>query len=60
MITIVTQRTVGLHPVIVIIAILMGAQIGGFLGVVISVPAAAVFEEIIDVWSSKRRAIAEA
>jgi predicted PurR-regulated permease PerM len=46
---------VGLHPVIVIVALLIGAEIGGVLGIIISVPTAAVFQEVIQDWSSKRR-----
>lgn len=49
------RRTVGLHPVIVVIAILIGAEAGGLLGILISVPTAAVFEEVIGEWSSKKR-----
>jgi predicted PurR-regulated permease PerM len=55
---ILSRRAVGLHPVIVIVALLIGAEIGGFLGVVIAVPAAAVFQEVIQEWSTKKRAIA--
>lgn len=50
-----TRRTVGLHPVIVIIALLIGAEVGGFLGILISVPAAAVFQEVIDEWSTRKK-----
>lgn len=50
-----SRRSVGLHPVIVIVALLIGAEIGGVLGVIISVPTAAVFQEVIQDWSSKRR-----
>ncbi|HUZ92454.1 MAG TPA: AI-2E family transporter [Candidatus Paceibacterota bacterium] len=53
------RRSVGLHPVIVITALLIGAEIGGILGIVIAVPAAAVFQEIIDEWSSKKRPAGE-
>jgi predicted PurR-regulated permease PerM len=49
------RRTLGLHPVIVIIALLIGAEVGSVLGVLISVPAAAVFEEALDEWSQKKR-----
>ncbi|MDO8536886.1 MAG: AI-2E family transporter [bacterium] len=49
------RRSVGLHPVIVIISLLIGAEVGGFLGILISVPAAAIFQEIVDEWSSKKR-----
>ncbi|MDP2598417.1 MAG: AI-2E family transporter [Candidatus Liptonbacteria bacterium] len=53
------RRSIGLHPVIVIIALLIGAEVGGVLGIVIAVPAAAVFQEIIDDWSSKKRPATE-
>ncbi len=49
-------RNVGLHPVIVIVALLMGAEIGGFLGILIAVPAAVVFQEIIENWSDRKKA----
>jgi len=52
-----SRRAVGLHPVIVIVALLIGAEVGGFLGIVIAVPAAAVFQEVIQEWSSKKRAV---
>ncbi len=50
-----TGRSVGLHPVIVIVALLIGVEIGGFLGILIAVPAAAVIQEIIEDWSNTRR-----
>jgi predicted PurR-regulated permease PerM len=56
LVPILSRRVVDLHPVIVIVAILIGAEVGGFLGIVISVPAAAVFQEVIQEWSSKKRA----
>ncbi|MBI4087225.1 MAG: AI-2E family transporter [Candidatus Liptonbacteria bacterium] len=59
LVPILTRRTVGLHPVIVIVALLIGAEVGGFLGVLIAVPAAAVFQEIIDEWSTRKRAAPE-
>ncbi len=48
-------RNVGLHPVIVIIALLIGAEVGGFLGILISVPAAVVFQEVIEYWSDQKK-----
>ncbi|MEK7195515.1 MAG: AI-2E family transporter [Patescibacteria group bacterium] len=51
-------RTIGLHPVIVIISLLIGAEISGLLGVLIAVPAAAVFVEVIEEWSGKKKAAA--
>lgn len=53
-----SRRSVGLHPVIVIVALLIGAEIGGVLGIIIAVPLAAIFQEVVQDWSSKRRAAA--
>ncbi len=52
---ILSRRSVGLHPVIVIGALLIGATVGGLLGIIISVPAAAVFQEVIGEWSVRKR-----
>jgi predicted PurR-regulated permease PerM len=56
LVPILTRRSVGLHPVIVIVALLIGAELGGVLGIIISVPLAAVFQEVVQDWSTKRRA----
>lgn len=53
------RRTVGLHPVIVIVALLIGAEILGILGILIAVPVAAVFQEVVDEWSSRKKPRAE-
>jgi predicted PurR-regulated permease PerM len=55
-----SQRSVGLHPVIVIIALLIGAEVGGILGIVISVPVAAIVQEVVQDWSARRRAATSA
>ncbi len=51
-----SRRSVGLHPVIVIVALLIGAELGGILGIIISVPLAAIAQEVVQDWSTKRRA----
>lgn len=53
-----TKRSVGLHPVIVIAALLMGAEVAGMLGILIAVPAAAVFQEIFDDRSWRKKQVA--
>ena len=57
LIPLLSRRSVGLHPVIVIVALLIGAEISGILGIIIAVPAAAVFQEVVQEWSTnvKRR-----
>lgn len=58
LIPLLSRRSVGLHPVIVIVALLIGAEVGGVLGIIIAVPLAAIFQEVVQDWSSKRRAAA--
>lgn len=48
-------RNVGLHPVVVIIALLIGAQVQGILGILIAVPAAVVLQEIVDDRSGRKK-----
>jgi len=56
LVPILVARGAGLHPVVVIIALLMGAEIGGFLGVVIAVPAAVVLQEVVEDHSNQKQA----
>jgi len=42
----VVKKIVGVPPLVVILAILIGAQLAGFLGIILAVPAAAVLMEI--------------
>lgn len=44
----VVKKVVGVPPMISILALLIGGQLAGFLGIVISVPVAAVFMELIN------------
>lgn len=48
LIPIVMRKTVGLHPVVAVIALLAGAQIAGFVGIILAVPTAVVIQEIIE------------
>lgn len=44
----VVKKIVGVPPMIVIIALIVGAQLGGFLGILLSVPVAATLMEFFD------------
>ncbi len=48
----VMQKTVGLSPVIIIIAILIGAELFGFVGIMLSIPVAAAISVIVDEWDT--------
>lgn len=44
----VVKKIIGVPPIIVILALIVGAQLGGFLGLLISVPLAATLMEYLD------------
>ncbi len=51
----VVKRVVGVPPLLVILALIAGAQLAGFLGVLLSVPIAAALQELVsDIEKSKR------
>ncbi|MAF59577.1 MAG: AI-2E family transporter [Candidatus Pacebacteria bacterium] len=54
----VVTKVVGVPPLLVIIALLIGAQVAGFLGIILSVPAAAVIQEFVkDLQKERKRAL---
>lgn len=56
-----TRQAVGLHPVVVITALLLGYQLGGVMGTLAAVPGAAVFQEILEeVGRRRQQAVAAA
>ncbi len=56
---IVVKKVVGIPPLIVILALLVGYKLLGFLGVLISVPIAGAIQELVsDINASKTRALA--
>lgn len=44
----VVQKVLGVAPLVVILAIIIGAQLGGFLGILIAVPLAAAIQEYVN------------
>jgi predicted PurR-regulated permease PerM len=55
---IVVKKVVGIPPLIVILALLVGYKLLGFLGVLISVPVASAIQELVsDIYESKKRAL---
>lgn len=50
-------KAVGLSPVVIIFAILIGARLAGFLGVVLAVPVAAIISVLIQEWPTLRKRI---
>lgn len=54
-IPVVMRRAVGLSPLIVVLSLLIGAKIGGILGILLAVPITAVAVEILNDWDRKKR-----
>ena len=54
---VVMRRAVGLSPLVVVIALLVGAKLGGILGILLAVPLTAVGAELVNDWDKKKRAL---
>ena len=54
---VVVRKTVGVHPIIVILAIMIGGQIGGFFGILLSIPLSAVVVEISNDITARKRPV---
>lgn len=54
LVPIVMGRTVGLNPVVVILALLIGFKLAGIVGMILAVPVAAIIVEILDEFSRHR------
>jgi len=50
----ITKKIVGLNPVVSIMALLLGARLAGFLGVLIAIPLAASLTMLVDEWLADR------
>lgn len=55
----VMQKSVGLSPVLIILAILVGGKLGGILGVVLAIPLAAGVFVLLDEWIKFRTSLQE-
>ncbi len=51
----VVQKVLGISPLVVILAIIVGANLGGFLGILIAVPVAAAIQEYVNDLQKHRR-----
>lgn len=50
----VVTKVVGVPPLLVILALIIGAQLAGFLGIILSVPAAAAIQEFVNDFTRRR------
>ena len=56
LVPIVMRKTTGIHPVIVVISILAGSQIAGFIGVILAIPFVVVVQELIEDYTARKYA----
>jgi predicted PurR-regulated permease PerM len=49
------KKIVGVPPIMVILALLVGFKLAGFLGIILSVPVASMLLEIIDDMQKERK-----
>lgn len=54
---VVMRKAIGLSPLVVVLALLIGAKIGGIFGILLSVPLTAILTEFINDWDKKKRAL---
>ncbi|MBI2056597.1 MAG: AI-2E family transporter [Candidatus Sungbacteria bacterium] len=52
---VVMRRAVDLSPLIVVIALLVGAKLGGIFGILLAVPLTAILAELLNDWDKKKR-----
>lgn len=58
LVPLVTKKIVGLNPVIVILALLVGAKLGGITGMILAVPVTAALAEYFEDVTSRKRTVA--
>lgn len=54
---VVMRRAVGLSPLIVVLALVVGGTLGGIFGILLAVPLTVIAAELLDDWDKKKRAL---
>ena len=54
LVPVVMRKTTGIHPVVVVLSILAGAQLGGFVGVILAIPFVVVIQELIEDFGARK------
>lgn len=54
LVPVVMQKAIGMNPVVVVVALLAGSEIAGLTGVILAVPAAVVFAELLEDWEARK------
>ncbi|OGY60971.1 MAG: hypothetical protein A3F99_00950 [Candidatus Colwellbacteria bacterium RIFCSPLOWO2_12_FULL_43_11] len=59
LVPLVMKKALDIHPVIILIALLAGVEVAGFVGLVLAVPAAVIAGELVDDWIATKEAAKE-
>lgn len=54
---VVMQKAIGLSPLVVVLALLIGGKLGGIFGILLAVPITAIVAEFVNDWDKKKRAL---
>ncbi len=54
---VVIRKAIGISPLVVLLALLVGAKIGGVFGIILAVPIAAILTELVGDWDKKKRSL---
>ena len=54
---VVMRKTVGLSPLIVVFALLVGGKVAGIFGMILAIPVTAILAEMIEDWDKKKRSL---
>ena len=54
---VVMRKAVGLSPLIVVLALIIGGKLGGIFGILLAVPLTTIGAEFLDDWDKKKRAL---
>ena len=50
----VTKFTTDLSPVVILVALMVGAQVFGLIGLILAIPAAVLFQQLLEDWSQSK------
>ncbi|KKT23095.1 hypothetical protein A2108_00570 [Candidatus Wolfebacteria bacterium GWA1_42_9] len=51
----VMSRAIGIDPVAIVIAMLAGTQIAGFVGIILAVPVTIILQEVVEDWAARKK-----
>jgi predicted PurR-regulated permease PerM len=55
LVPLVMGKTIGINPVMIVIAMLAGSDLAGIAGIIVAVPTIIIFQELLDDWGARKR-----